>query len=126
MLSLNNSIDIIANSISLLQNGTLVDVLTLINQGGVDIPTLINTLINDSTFMNAISQSNAGYTQSEADALFYSQTYLNTQLNLKLNSSVISNYMLSSDINTALNLKVNNSTLNNYMLSSDINNLFSN
>ena len=41
MLSLNNSIDIIANSISLLQNGNLVDVLTLINQGGVDIPTLI-------------------------------------------------------------------------------------
>ena len=44
MLSLNNSIDIIANSISLLQNGTLVDILTLINQSGVDIPTLVNTL----------------------------------------------------------------------------------
>ena len=105
MLSLNSSIDIIANSMSLLQNGTLADILALVNQGGVGIPTLINTLINDSTFMNAISQSNTGYTQAEADALFYSQTYLNGQLNLKLNSSVISNYMLSSDINTALNLK---------------------
>ena len=98
MLSLNNSIDIIANSISLLQNGNLVDVLTLINQGGVDIPALINTLLNDSTFMSSISQSNTGYTQAEADAIFYSQVFLNSQLNSKLNASVISNYMLSSDM----------------------------
>ena len=99
MLSLNNSIDIVCNSLSLLDNGNLVNILTLINQGGVDIPTLVNTLINDTTFMNAISQSNTGYTQAEADALFYSQTFLNTQLNSKLNAPVISNYMLSSDIN---------------------------
>ena len=99
MLSLNNSIDIICNSLSLLQNGNLVDILTLIGQGGVDLPTLITSLLNDTTFMNAISQSNSGCTQAEADALFYSQTFLNTQLNSKLNASVINNYMLSTDIN---------------------------
>ena len=99
MLSLNNSIDIVCNSLSLLDNGNLVDILTLINQGGVDIPTLITSLLNDTTFMNGISQANTGYTQAEADALFYSQTFLNTQLNSKLNASVINNYMLSTDIN---------------------------
>ena len=54
---------------SLLQNGHLVDVLTLINQGGVDIPILITSLLSDPTFMNGISQGNTGYTQAEADAL---------------------------------------------------------
>ena len=125
MLSLNNSTDIIANSISLLQNGNLVDILTLINQ------------------------SNSGYTQLESDNLFHTKTYLNNELNLKVNSSTLSNYMLSSDINTALNLKANlstlqndytdttnlntalnlkvdNSTLSNYSTTTQINNLFSN
>ena len=67
MLSLNNSIDIVCNSLSLLQSGNVVDILTLINQGGVDIPTLVNALINDNTFMNAISQANSGYTIAQAD-----------------------------------------------------------
>ena len=125
MLSLNNSIDIVANSISLLQNGNLVDILTLINQ------------------------SNSGYTQLESDNLFHTKTYLNNELNLKVNSSTLLNYMLSSDINTALNLKANlstlqndytdttnlntalnlkvdNSTLSNYSTTAQINNLFSN
>ena len=84
-----DSIDIACNSLSLLQSGNVVDILTLIGQGGVDIPTLITSLLNDTTFMNAISQSNTGYTTAQADALFYSQTFLNTQLNSKLNASVI-------------------------------------
>ena len=98
MLSLSNRIDIVCNSLSLLDNGNLVDILTLINQGGVDIPTLITSLLNDTTFMNGISQANTGYTTAEADALFYSQTFLNTQLNAKINASVINNYMLSTGI----------------------------
>ena len=83
MLSLNNSIDIVCNSLSLLDNGNLVDILTLINQGGVDIPTLITSLLNDTTFMNGISQANTGYTTAEADALFYSQTFFKYSIKLK-------------------------------------------
>ena len=98
MLSLNNSTDIVANSISLLQNGDLVDILTLINQ------------------------SNPGHTRLESDNLFHTKTYLNNELSLKVNSSTLSNYMLSSGINTALNLKVDSATLtSNYMLSTDVN-----
>ena len=85
-LNLNNSNDIICNSLKLIENGALVD-------------------INDKI------ASAGGYTQTEADNLFYTKTYLNTQLGLKTSqadftttsNSVTNNIALISALQTTTN-----------------------
>jgi len=85
-LNLNNSNDIICNSLKLIEIGALVD-------------------INDKI------ATSGGYTQSEADNLFYTKTYLNTQLGLKASqadltttsNSVTNNIALISALQTTTN-----------------------
>ena len=91
-LNLNNSNDIICNSLHLIENGALVD-------------------INDK-----ISAS-GGYTQSEADNLFYTKTYLNNALSNKVDTSALSNYYNKSQIDN---------TFTSYYLKTDIDNTFTN
>lgn len=76
-LNLNNANDIICNSLKLIENGALVDINDKISSGG-------------------------GYSQSEADNLFYTNTYLNTQLGLKASQA---------DLTTTSNTVTNNVAL---------------
>jgi hypothetical protein len=121
MLSLNNSHDIIANTISLIHNGQINNIVDLINSANVDIPTLVNQLINDSTFTTYLNSSLINNyvlttdfittTDSLSDNLEITRTFL-TLTNNKIFSTTAS-------IDALVSGKVNNETLNNYILTTD-------
>ena len=67
-LSLNNSRDIIANSIHLIQGNVISDILDIITQNGADTNAIIAALLADQNFINAIAASaNNSYTKTESD-----------------------------------------------------------
>ena len=93
-LNLTNSIDIICNSLKIIENGQLVDLDTKIASGSID----VNTIINDSTFRNLNTLNN--YTLT-AD--------INTALALKTDQSyLMSNFMLTTDITASLSTLTTN------------------
>ena len=109
-LSLNNTQDIVCNSLHIIQGNVTTDILDLITAGG-DVETLINSLLENQTLLDAISSETDSYTKTETDNKYPTQTYLTNQLSLKLDSSVISNYYTISQVVDLLSGKVNTSTL---------------
>jgi hypothetical protein len=122
-LSLNNTQDIVCNSLHIVQGNVTTNILALITAGG-DIDALIANLLVNQTFLDAISNESDGYTKTESDTKYSTQTYLTNQLALKLDSSIISNYYTISQVVDLLNGKVNVSTLGNYYLKTEINDIF--
>ena len=115
MLSLANSTDIVANRLSLVVGTDVTNILDLISSGGVDINTLVDSLISNQDFLDAINSSTGdAYTKTQSDNLYYTQSYLTNQFSLKLNSSLISSYSTTSQINDLLDAKVDTSVLSNY------------
>ena len=105
-LSLSNSRDIIANSVSLIQGNVITDILDIITQNSADTNAIINALLNDQNFINAIAAAATNsYTKSEADALFYTQTYLTTALNGKVDVSTLNSYYTKTEIDTNIYTK---------------------
>jgi len=85
-LSLNNSRDIIANSIHLIQGNVITDILDIIAQNGADTNAIITALLADQNFINAIAASATNsYTKTESDNLYYSKTSLDNLLVAKQN-----------------------------------------
>ena len=84
-LSFNNSRDIIANSIHLIQGNVITDILDMIAQNGADTNAIITALLNDPHFFNAVAASaTSSSTKTESDNLFYTKTYFNNALNGKV------------------------------------------
>ena len=70
-LSLSNTNYIIANSIHLIQGNVITDILDLINANSADNNAIINDLLEDQTFINALAATAINsYNQSESDNLF--------------------------------------------------------
>ena len=92
-LSLNNTRNIIANSIHSIQGNVITDILDLIAQSGADTNTIIAALLADQHFINAIAAAATNaYTKAESDNLFYTKTYLNSALNGKVDVSTLNSY----------------------------------
>ena len=89
-VSLSNSLDIIANSVSIIQDNRLVNILDLISQITGLAPETLNTLQelaasinNDQTFHNTINTQLAAKANS-ADVYTRSETYTQSQINTAL------------------------------------------
>jgi hypothetical protein len=105
-LSLSNTRDIIANSIHLIQGNVITDILDIITANSADTNAIINALLADQNFINAIAAAATNsYTKSEADALFYTQTYLTTALNGKVDVSSLNSYYTKTEIDTNIYTK---------------------
>ena len=94
-LSLNNSLDIIANSISIIRGNVTDNILDLINDNSVDTSAVITALLANQSFLDSVAASATNaYTISESEKLFHNKTYLNNILSDKLESSSFNTYML--------------------------------
>ena len=60
-LSLNNSRDIVANSVHLIQGNAINDILDIIAQNGADTNAIITALLADQSFIKAIASAEALY-----------------------------------------------------------------
>ena len=127
-VSLSNSKDIVANSISLVRGNRLIGVLETIDavQGLApetlnSLEKLANALNNDSNYFATVSD----IFEDKADkATTYTKTEVNTALNLKANQSSLdttnstvalkanqATTYTKTEVDTALNLKANQSSL---------------
>ena len=98
-LSLNNTNDVIAHSIHLIQGNIVTDILHIIAQNGADTNAVITALLADQSFIDAIAASAThSYTKTESDDLFYTKTYLNTALNGQVDISTLSSYCTKTEI----------------------------
>ena len=121
-LSLNNTVDIIANSIHLIQGNVITDILDLISGNAVNTSAVITALLANQSFIDSIAASATNsYTISESDNLFHTKTYLNNILNDKLDSSAFNTYMLSYFTQNEIN-----ALFSNYSLTSSITSTLSN
>ena len=85
-LSLNNTNDIIANSIHLIQGNVITDILDIIAQNGADTNAIITALLADQHFINAIAASATNsYTKTESNNFFYTKTSVDNLLLAKQN-----------------------------------------
>ena len=92
-LSLNNTNDVVANSIHLVQGNVIHDILVIIAQNGADTTAIATALLNDQHFINAIAASaTTSYTKRESDNLFYTKTYSNNGLIGKVDTTTLANY----------------------------------
>ena len=111
-VSLSNSKDIVANSISVVKGNRIIDVINTIDDVTGIAPStlnslekLANALNNDSNFFQTVS----GAISDKADvATTYNKTEVDTALSLKANQVTTYN---KTDVDTALNLKANQSSL---------------
>ena len=111
-VSLSNSKDIVANSISVVKGNRIIDVINTIDDVTGIAPStlnslekLANALNNDSNFFQTVS----GAISDKADvATTYNKTEVDTALSLKADQVTTYN---KTDIDTALNLKANQSSL---------------
>ena len=100
-LSLSNTNDIIANSIHLIQGNVITDILDLINAHGVNTNDIINALLADQTFIDALAAAaNDSYTKTESNNLFYTKSYLDNALIGKVNVNTLNSYYLKTQIDT--------------------------
>ena len=132
-LSLNNTVDIIANSIHLIQGTVITDILDIISSNAVDTSAVITALLANQSFIDSIAASATNsYTISESDNLYHSKTYLNNILNDKLDSSAFNTYMQSYFTQNEINALFSNysltsditSTLSNYLTTTQIQSLY--
>ena len=93
-LSSNNSPDIVANSIRLVQRNIITDILNIIAQNGADSNAITTALLNDQNVINAIAASATNsYTKTESENLCYTKTY-------KVNTSTVNSYYTKIEIDT--------------------------
>ena len=108
-VSSNNSKDLVANSVWIIQGNQVIDLLGTINSVQGLAPSTLNSLEkldnaldNNPSFNESVMQ---GINQ-KADT-----SYVKQQLNTKANSSLLSNYYLKSETDNKLNLKANSSDI---------------
>ena len=108
-LSLNNSKDIVANSISVLKGNRTIDVLETINALSGLAPATLNSLEKLATALN----NDAGFFTSVTTALSnkaetsttYTRSATNTLLDAKVDDTEMTDYALKTDVTTAVSTK---------------------
>ena len=90
-LPLNNSRDMIASSIHLIQGNVITDIFDIIPQNGADTNAIITALLKDQHFINPIAASATNsYTKTESGNLFRTKTYLDNVLTGTVDVSTLS------------------------------------
>ena len=90
--SLSSTRDIVANSIHLIQENVMTDMLNIIAHNGADTNAIITALLNDQHFINVIAASaTSSYTKTESDDVFYTKTYFSNALLGKVDVSTLAN-----------------------------------
>ena len=102
-VTLSNSKDLVANSVSIIQGNQVIDLLDTINSVQGLAPSTLNSLEklalaldNNPSFNESVMMG----IDSKADT-----TYVNSQLATKANSSSLSNYYLKTETDNKLSLK---------------------
>ena len=108
-LSMNNSKDIVANSVSVIKGNRTIDVLETIDAlSGLapetlnSLETLATALNNDSNFFNTVSAA----LSNKADSITtYNMTTVNNLLDAKVDDTEMAAYAVKTEVTTALNTK---------------------
>ena len=110
-ISLNNSKDIVANSVSIIKGNRTIDLVETIDDVQGFAPSTLNSLEklatamnNDPAFFTALSTS----IENKADkSTTYTKTSMDTFLNAKVDDTEMADYALKTYVTTAVNALVN-------------------